>query len=67
MIFSQNMVVSLIFCSRGLNYIIWGIGEIFCTPRGAQGGAEGADLGAQREQITAVNFAPFWYPYFKSR
>ena len=33
---------------------------------GAQGGAEGADLGAQREQITAVNFAPFWYPYFKS-
>ena len=47
--------------------MIWGIGEIFCTPGGAQGGAQGADLGAQREQITALNFVPFWYPYFKSR
>ena len=47
--------------------MIWGIGEIFCTPGDAQGGAQGADLGAQREQITALNFVPFWYPYFKSR
>ena len=46
--------------------MIWGIGEIFCTPGDAQGGAQGADLGAQREQITALTFGPFWYPYFKS-
>ena len=46
--------------------MIWGIGEFFCTPEGAQVGAQCADLGAQREQITALSFVPFWYPYFKS-
>ena len=43
--------------------MIWGIVEIF-APLGVH---RGADLGAQREQITALNFVPFWYPYFKSR
>jgi hypothetical protein len=47
--------------------MILGISEIICTPGGAQGGAQGADLGAQREQITTLNCVPFWYPYFKSR
>ena len=30
--------------------MIWGISEIICTP----GGAQGADLGTQREQITLI-------------
>ena len=43
------------------------IGEIFLTPGGAQAGAQGAGLGAQRVKITALHFAPIWHPYFKSR
>ena len=39
----------------------------FLHPWGAQGGEQGADLGGQREQITALNLVSFWYPYFKSR
>ena len=37
--------------------MIWGIVEIF-APLGVH---RGADLGAQREQITALNFVPFWF------
>ena len=39
--------------------MILGISEIICTPGGAQGGAQGADLGAQREQITTLNCGLF--------
>ena len=36
-----------------------GIGQNFWTP----GSAQGAKFGAQREQIAALNFVPFWCPY----
>ena len=46
--------------------MIRGASENFCTLRVHRGGAQGADLGAQREQNTALNFVPFWFPYLNT-
>ena len=46
--------------------MILGVCKNFLTPGGAQAGAQGAGLGAQREQITVLHFAPFWYHILKA-
>ena len=46
--------------------MIWGIGEIFCTPGGAQVGAQGADLGGSKGANYSSEFGFFLVPILKA-
>ena len=43
--------------------MIWGIGEIFCTP----GGAQGADLGGSKGANYNSEFCSFMVPIFEKQ
>ena len=43
--------------------MIWGIGEIFCTP----GGAQGADLGGSKGENYSSEFCSFLVPIFQKQ
>lgn len=58
----ENMVFSLTFCGRGQNEMIWGVGEIFCTPGVAQGGAHGAILACFGGANYSFEFCYFLVP-----
>ena len=46
--------------------MIWGASEYFCTLRVHRGVHRVQIWGTQREQNTALNFVPFWFPYLNT-
>ena len=47
--------------------MILGISEIICTPWGAQGGAQGADLGGSKGANYNSEFCSFMVPIFEKQ
>ena len=43
--------------------MIQGIDENFCATKGAQGVAQGADLGGSKGAKYSSEFCGFWWPY----